>query len=115
MSAPSLLIVGPEVVRNDVGVVEVSGEHELEGDRAVPAFAMVLARDRERADIGEATGVEVSCGSSEHLVTVEVEELDRVRDAQAQARARDLPPRDERRLDRLDRLLMTAEPVPGTA
>ena len=55
----SLLIVGPQVVWNDIGVVQVRGEHELDGHRAVAIFAMLLAGDRESADVGESARNEI--------------------------------------------------------
>ena len=92
---------------DDVGVVEVRGEHELDGDRAVACLALVLAGDGKRGDVGESTRVDVDRGGEEHLLAVEVEELDRAGDAEAQARARDLPPRDDAIEERDDR----ADPV----
>lgn len=43
------------VVRDHIGVVEVRGEHELDGNRTLATLTMLLAgdRERERADVGE--------------------------------------------------------------
>lgn len=80
---------------NDVGVVEVRGEHEFDGDRAAATLAMLLAGDRKRADVGEATRVEIGRRGGEHLVAVEVEQLDRAGNPQAQARSGHGPPLDD--------------------
>jgi len=82
-------------VGDDVGVVEVRGENELDGDGATAIFAMLLARDRERADIGEPARVEIGDGGGEHVVAVEVEQLDGAGDAQAEARSGDGPSLDD--------------------
>ena len=61
-------------MRNDDGVVEVSGQGELDGDRPATILAMLLAGDRERADVGEPAGVEIGHGGGEHGIAVEVEQ-----------------------------------------
>src|SRR6185369_8145008 len=88
------LIVGLQVVRNDVGVVEVVGQHERERHQPPQALAVLLAGDGERADVGQAARDQVRGGGPEHLVAVEVEQLDGTRNAVAQARARDVPALD---------------------
>ena len=61
------------------------GEYELERHGAAAVLAVLLAGDRERADIGETAGVEVGDRGGEHVVAVELEQLDRARDAEPQA------------------------------
>ena len=61
------------------------------------------AGDRESADVGESARNEIGGCGGEHVVAVEVEQLDRSRHAEAQAGSGDLPPLDdavERRNDR---------------
>src|ERR1700704_72967 len=89
------LIVGLQVVRNDVGVVEVVGQDEREGHQAAQVLAVLLTGDGERADVGEAARDQVCGGGAEHLVAVEVEQLDGTRDAVTEARAGDVPALDD--------------------
>ena len=62
-------------MRNDVGVVEVVGQHERERHQPPQSLAVLLAGDGERADVGEATRDQVRGGGPEYLVAVEVEQL----------------------------------------
>src|SRR4051812_48488663 len=65
------LIVGLQVVGDDIGVVEVVGEHQFDGHGSFAIFATLLAGNGERADIGEAACVDVSGGGGEHVIAVE--------------------------------------------
>ena len=82
-------------MRNDVRVVEVVRQHEREGHATAEILAVLLAGDGERADVGQPARDQVRGSGGEHLLAVEVEQLDGARDAVAKTRAGEVPALDD--------------------
>jgi hypothetical protein len=82
-------------VRDDVGVVDVVGEPELDGDGATAILAVLLAGHGERGGVGEPAGDDLVDGGGEHVIAVEVEQLDGAGHADREAGAGDGPARED--------------------
>ena len=70
-------------------------QHQVEGHGVTEVLSVLLARNRERTDVGEAARDEIRGSHREHVVAVEIEELDGSSDAIAKARAGQIPALDD--------------------
>ena len=80
---------------DDVAVVGVRGQGHVDGDRLAALAAQALAGDGEGADVAQPAACDLGDGGGEHVVAVEVEQLDGAADMEGEAAARERPALEE--------------------
>ena len=81
---------------HDVAIVSVRGQVKVDRDGTAALHAQAVAGDGQRAGVAQATGDDLGNRRGEHLVAVEIQELDGAGDLNCEARAGERPAVEER-------------------